>query len=87
MAAIARNTGRMEDNVSTNFDSESVYRRTVGRPRKYTCPWFAANKRIYVTQDTLEKLRAVKTRDGLGSDDAAVQHLLKCYERLCAIER
>lgn len=77
----------MEDRAPTTIASESVYRRTVGRPRKYACSWFAANKRIYLTEETLEKLRSVKTRDGLGSDDAAIQHLIKCYERLCAVER
>ena len=38
-------------------------------------------------EETLEKLRTVKMRDGLGSDDAAVRHLIKCYEHLCATER
>ena len=61
----------MEDCSPTTFASDSVYRRTVGRPRKYACAWFTANKRIYLTEETLEKLRTVKTRDGLGSDDAA----------------
>ena len=77
----------MEDRVPTTFGSDGIYRRTVGRPRKYACSWFAANKRIYLTEETLSKLRAVKTCDSLGSDDAVVQHLLKCYERLCAIDR
>ena len=71
----------------TTFPTNSAYRRTVGRPRKYSGSWFAVNKRIYLTEKTLEKLRSVKTHSGLGSDDAAVQHLLKCYERLCSIER
>ena len=77
----------MEDRGSTTFTSDSVYRRTVGRPRKYACSWFVVNKRIYLTEETLEKWRTVKTHNGLGSDDAAVQHLIKCYERLYAIER
>ena len=55
----------MEDCSPTTFASDSVYRRTVGRPRKYACAWFTANKRIYLTEETLEKLRTVKTRDGL----------------------
>ena len=77
----------MEDRALTTFASESVYRRTVGRPRKYACSWFAVNKRIYLAEETLEKLRSVKTHDGFGSDDATVQHLVKCYERLRAVER
>ena len=55
----------MEDCSPTTFASDSVYQRTVGRPRKYACAWFTANKRIYLTEETLEKLRTVKTRDGL----------------------
>ena len=74
----------MEDRGLTTF---TFYRRTVGRPRKYACSWFVVNKRIYLTEETLEKWRTVKTCDGLGSDDAAVQHLIKCYECLYAIER
>ena len=77
----------MEDRAPTTFASDSVYRRTVGRPRMFACSWFAANKRIYITEETLEKLRAVKTRDGLGSDDAVVLHLIQRHERLCTIER
>jgi len=68
----------------TTFPTDSAYRRTV---EKYSGSWFAANKRIYLTEETLKKLRSVKTCGGLGSDDAAVRHLLKCYERLCSIER
>ena len=56
----------MEDRAPTTFASDSVYRRTVGRPRKFACSWLAGNKRIYITEETLEetleKLRAVKTR-------------------------
>ena len=77
----------MEDRTPTTFASGSVYRRTVGRPRKFAGSWFAANKRIYITEETLEKLRVVKTHDGLGSDDAVVLHLIQRHERLCTIER
>lgn len=78
---------RAEDSASITFASESVFRRTAGRPRKYACSWFAANKRIYISSETLEKLRAVKARSGLGSDDAVVLHLIQRHEHLCTIER
>ena len=38
-------------------------------------------------EEMLDKMRSVKTCNGLGSDDTAVQHLIKCYEDLCAVER
>ena len=31
----------MEDRIPTTFGSDRIYRRTVGRPRKYACSWFA----------------------------------------------
>ena len=66
---------------------ESVFWHRAGRPRKYKGSWFSANKRIYLAELTLEKLRAIKSSYRLGSDDAAVQHLIARHECLCATER
>lgn len=66
---------------------ESAFRQRAGWPRKYEGSWFSANKRIYLAELTLEKLRAIKSSYRLGSDDAAVQHLIARHEYLCAMER
>ena len=66
----------LESRPTTHIASqfrEPAFRQRAGRPRKYEGSWFSANKRIYLTELTLEKLRAIKSSCRLGSDDAAVQ--------------
>lgn len=78
--------GRSTTNIASPF-RESVFRQRAGRPRKYEGSWFSANQRIYLAELTLKRLRAIKSSYRLGSDDAAVQHLITRHEYLCAMER
>ena len=65
----------------------SAFRQRAGRPRKYEGSWFSSNKRIYLAEPTLKKLRAIKSLYGLSSDDGVVQYLIGRHEYLCAMER
>ena len=78
--------GRSTTYITSQF-RKSAFRQKAGRPRKYEGSWFSANKRIYLAELTLEKLRAIKSFYRLGSDDAAVQHLIARHEYLCAMEK
>ena len=40
---------------------ESAFQQRAGRPRKYKDSWFFGNKRIYLTQLMLNKLKAIKS--------------------------
>ena len=65
MAAIVQKGWRWKTahrlhSLPTQFIEEQL-----GDQGNMLCAWFTANKRIYLTEETLEKLRTVKTRDGL----------------------
>ena len=83
----AMDRGDLQGCLATNIASpfcESIFRQRVGRPRKYEG---LCNKRIYLAELTLEKLRTIKSSNRLGSDNAAVQHLIARHEYLCTMDR
>lgn len=46
-------------NIASPF-CKSVFWQIAGRLNKYAGTWIVANKRIYLTEGTLEKLRVIK---------------------------
>ena len=71
----------------TFYVANLAYRTRVGRPKKYEYPWSAMNKRAYVLETTLEKLRRVKEENGFSSDDEVLQYLLQHHVQLLSIEQ
>ena len=57
----------------------NLYQRA-GRLRKYEGLYFSANKRIYISELTMEKLRVIKSSNGLGSYDVTVLAHHGCRE-------
>ena len=66
---------------------ESGYRKRVGQPNKFGGSWFSVNRRIYIHESTLFKLREIKDQNSLSSDDEVFQYLIMRHDYLCLVER
>ena len=49
--------------------------------------WFSVNRRIYIHESTLFKLREIKDQNSLSSDDKVFRYLITCHDYLCLVER
>ena len=50
------------EGVYERFIMESGYRKRVGQPNKFGSSWFSVNRRIYIHESTLFKLREINDR-------------------------
>ena len=55
---------------------ESGYRKRVGQPNKFGGSWFSVNRRIYIYESTLFKLREINDQNSLSSDDEVFRYLI-----------
>ena len=49
--------------------------------------WFSVNRRIYIHESTLFKLREIKDQNSLSSDDDVFRYLIMRHDYLCLVER
>jgi len=62
----------MAEGLFSTATAPSVYRTTVGWPKRFSQPWNFIMKRIYVSEEALLQFRDLKKLGSFASDDSAL---------------